>query len=183
MTNSIGLIIDFERGIINSNFYLFSLSFSFSHSVVFFKYILIGSNFFFFLFLSFHTHTFEQSKAIILVTLIAAVNCAFPANNYNNHFNRQQQYQRQRNYNYQPGPDAQAQILRNDQEVNPQSFQYAYETSNGIQAQEAGQLRQIGREQAVVAQGSYSYTSPEGEPISISYIADENGKLETSHIN
>lgn len=26
-------------------------------------------------------------------------------------------------------------------------------------------------------QGSYSYTSPDGTPITVTYIADENGKL------
>lgn len=116
------------------------------------------------------------------MTLVAAVNCAFPANNYYGQ-QRQQYPQRQRTQYYQPGAEAQAQILRNDQEVNPDSFHYAYETSNGIQAQEAGQLRQIGRDAAIVTQGSYSYVSPEGEPVSISYIADENGYQPTgSHI-
>lgn len=123
-----------------------------------------------------------KCKAIILLALVAAVNCAFP-----NYYDQQrQQYQnRQRNpyYQQQLTADASAQVLRNDQEVNPESFNYAYETSNGIRAQEAGQLRQIGPDAAIVTQGSYSYISPEGEPISISYIADENGFQPTgSHI-
>lgn len=104
-----------------------------------------------------------------MLALVVAANCAFPQNNYNNYFARQRNY-------YQPGPDAQAQILRNDQEVNPESYRYAYETSNGIRSEASGQVRQIGRDAAVVSQGQYSYTSPEGEPVSISYIADENGK-------
>lgn len=37
-----------------------------------------------------------------------------------------------------PSADAQAQVLRSDAEVNPTSFQYAYETSNGISGQESG---------------------------------------------
>lgn len=28
-----------------------------------------------------------------------------------------------------------------------------------------------------MVQGSYSYTSPDGTPITVTYIADENGKL------
>lgn len=120
----------------------------------------------------------KKCKAIILLALVAAVNCAFP-----NYFEQQRQQQRQRQFYYHQTPEASAQILRNDQEVNPDSFQYAYETSNGIRAQEAGQLRQIGRDAAIVTQGSYSYVSPEGEPVSISYIADENGYQPTgSHI-
>lgn len=98
-----------------------------------------------------------------MVTLVAAVNCALPRNIYT-----PQRY-------YAPGPDAQAQILRSDIEVNPDSFQYAYQTSNGIAAEEVGQSKQIGQEAPIVTQGQFSYTSPEGEPISLSYIADENG--------
>lgn len=82
------------------------------------------------------------------------MNCAF-----SNYFEqqRQQYLQRQRQSYYHQTPDATAQVLRNDQVVNPDSFQYAYETSNGIQAQESGQLRQIGRDAAIVAQGLLKY--------------------------
>ena len=51
-----------------------------------------------------------------------------------------------------------------------------YETANGIAAQEQGGLKQQGSaEPSIAAQGSFSYTSPEGQPISVSYVADENG--------
>lgn len=43
------------------------------------------------------------------------------------------------------GPDAEAQILRQDADVDVESYNYAYETSNGIAAQEAGQLKNAGR--------------------------------------
>lgn len=53
---------------------------------------------------------------------------------------------------------------------------FRYETENGIVAQEQGQLRQISKdESAMQAQGQFAYVSPEGEPIQLSYIADENG--------
>ncbi|XP_073837949.1 cuticular protein 78Cb [Musca autumnalis] len=46
-------------------------------------------------------------------------------------------------------------------------FKYAYATSNGISVQAAGSpLESI---------GIYSYTSPEGVPIEVRYIADELG--------
>lgn len=54
----------------------------------------------------------------------------------------------------------------------------SYETDNGIAAQEQGTPKNFGGNPPVipdVAQGSYSWTSPEGQVISISYIADENG--------
>ncbi|KAJ8947812.1 hypothetical protein NQ314_008535 [Rhamnusium bicolor] len=50
-----------------------------------------------------------------------------------------------------------------------------YETENGIAAQEQGFQKQIGNELGTAAQGSFQYTSPEGIPIAVSYIADENG--------
>ncbi|CAH1975459.1 unnamed protein product [Acanthoscelides obtectus] len=50
-----------------------------------------------------------------------------------------------------------------------------YETENGIAAQEQGRPRQVGPELAVVAQGAFSYTAPDGTPIQVTYIADENG--------
>lgn len=74
-----------------------------------------------------------------------------------------------------PGADVTAETLRLESVVNPDSFQYAFETSNGIKAQEAGQLKQVGEESGIAAQGDYSYLSPEGQEIKVSYIADENG--------
>lgn len=75
-----------------------------------------------------------------------------------------------------PNADNQAQILRSEAVVNPDSFQYEYETSNGIAANEAGQLKQFTQEEAaVVAQGAFRWTAPDGTPISIQYVADETG--------
>lgn len=55
---------------------------------------------------------------------------------------------------------------------------HSYETGNGIAAQEQGYLKNAGHkdQEAQVAQGSFSYTSPEGIPITLTYIADEFGK-------
>ncbi|CAG9770931.1 unnamed protein product [Ceutorhynchus assimilis] len=47
------------------------------------------------------------------------------------------------------------------------TYRYNYETANSISAEEHGDARG--------AQGSYSYISPEGEHVSVSYTADENG--------
>lgn len=73
------------------------------------------------------------------------------------------------------GQDNVAQIVRSESVVNPDSFQYAYETSNGIHSQASGQLKQIGTESAVVHNGDYGYTAPDGQVIGINYVADENG--------
>ncbi|XP_028134955.1 pupal cuticle protein 20-like [Diabrotica virgifera virgifera] len=51
------------------------------------------------------------------------------------------------------------------------SYHFNYETGNGISAQEQGEARGDGTR----ANGGFSYTSPEGQQIHISYTADENG--------
>ncbi|XP_019753389.1 endocuticle structural glycoprotein SgAbd-2 [Dendroctonus ponderosae] len=59
------------------------------------------------------------------------------------------------------------------------SYRYNYETGNSITAEEQGEARGDGTK----AHGSYSYISPEGEHISITYTADENGFVaQGSHI-
>ena len=55
---------------------------------------------------------------------------------------------------------------------------FSYETANGIKAEETGTLKKAQNPEdgnVVVAQGSYSYKSPEGEQISINYVADDEG--------
>ncbi|XP_038210360.1 larval cuticle protein LCP-17-like [Zerene cesonia] len=68
-------------------------------------------------------------------------------------------------------------ILRQDSNINPDgSFQYSYETANGISANTNGALRNIGAEEpALQIQGDVSYTSDDGTPIQLTYTADENG--------
>ncbi|KAF9798809.1 hypothetical protein SFRURICE_020373 [Spodoptera frugiperda] len=102
-------------------------------------------------------------KSFVVLSLLVAAACAAPQ--YNQY--QQQQYQGQ-----------EIPIIKQTQEVNfDGSYQYSYETGNGIAAQEQGYLKNAGVKdaEAQVAQGSFTYTSPEGIPISVSYIADENG--------
>lgn len=79
-------------------------------------------------------------------------------------------------------------------------FSYSFETGNGIKVEESGSIKQgapgvQGRSSAgaegeddsnntiLVLQGSYSYTAPDGQQISLKYIADENGfQPEGAHI-
>ncbi|XP_063920058.1 pupal cuticle protein 20-like [Zophobas morio] len=68
---------------------------------------------------------------------------------------------------------AQVPILRLDNNNNGDgSYNYAYETGNGIAAQERGQLTSP---DALAADGSFSFTSPDGQQFTITYTADENG--------
>lgn len=94
-----------------------------------------------------------QFKAVILVTLAVAANCALLPTLRPFAPRYQPQNVFAQPLLYQPGAEAAATTLRESSVVNPDSFQYAFETSNGIAAQEAGQLKQVGTEAAVVAQG------------------------------
>ncbi|XP_077261399.1 flexible cuticle protein 12-like [Temnothorax americanus] len=56
------------------------------------------------------------------------------------------------------------------------SYNYSYETGNGIQAQEEGHLNNVGTDsEALEAHGSFSYTDADGQTYQISYVANENG--------
>jgi hypothetical protein len=69
-------------------------------------------------------------------------------------------------------------ILRQAQDISPEgSYSYSYETENGIAAAESGEPRVVNEEgaAAVAAQGQFQYTAPDGTPIAVSYVADENG--------
>lgn len=65
--------------------------------------------------------------------------------------------------------DLEATLLKYNTEVNPDgSYKYEYASSNGLDIAESG----VG---SSYASGSYSYTAPDGQPIQLNYIADENG--------
>lgn len=60
--------------------------------------------------------------------------------------------------------------------MNPDSYNWEYETSNGISANEQGQSKQIGSESPIVSQGRYSYTDKStGQVVSVDYVANEQG--------
>ncbi|CAH0407736.1 unnamed protein product [Chilo suppressalis] len=110
-------------------------------------------------------------KSFVVLSALVVMACAGPQ--YSQY--SQQQYQEQV-----------IPIIKQQQEVNfDGSYQYSYETGNGIAAQEQGYLKNAGVKdaEAQVAQGNFAYTSPEGIPISVSYIADENGfRAEGAHL-
>lgn len=74
-------------------------------------------------------------------------------------------------------PGQQIRILKQEQEVNfDGSYQWSYETENGISAQEQGVLKNAGSQEPIQeAQGSFQYTAPDGTPIQLQYLANENG--------
>lgn len=65
--------------------------------------------------------------------------------------------------------DTEAVLTKYVNQVNTDgSYNYEYASSNGLDVAETG----VG---SSYASGSYSYTSPEGQPIQLTYTADENG--------
>ncbi|XP_030746749.1 flexible cuticle protein 12-like [Sitophilus oryzae] len=73
--------------------------------------------------------------------------------------------------------DKDAIVLRhNADNIGVDGYSYDFETSNGIAAQEQGQIVNAGSEnEANQVRGQFSYTGPDGVVYSVSYIADENG--------
>ncbi|XP_076652000.1 cuticular protein 49Ah [Halictus rubicundus] len=67
----------------------------------------------------------------------------------------------------------------NKQQEHDGTYKTSYETGNSIIAEESGYIKKVGegeeQGEALVQEGSYSYTSPEGKLITIHYTADETG--------
>lgn len=72
--------------------------------------------------------------------------------------------------------DKDATLLRSDASVDVDGFNYAYETSNKIVASESGKLKNIGSDaEEIEVTGEFSYISPEGTPVKVTYRADASG--------
>ncbi|KAK9712138.1 Insect cuticle protein [Popillia japonica] len=74
--------------------------------------------------------------------------------------------------------DKPIEIVKQNSEVNLDgSFKSSYETGNGIVVEEQGVLKNAGNKdtEAEEVQGSFKYTAPDGTPIQITYLANENG--------
>ncbi|XP_022814059.1 larval cuticle protein LCP-17-like [Spodoptera litura] len=81
--------------------------------------------------------------------------------------------------------DFHAPIVSSSFDIEPQGdYKFSYETGNGIYGQGAGVLKNANSEYPYLeASGSIKYTSPEGQPIELSFVADENGyKPSGSHL-
>ncbi|XP_076271316.1 cuticle protein CP14.6-like [Rhynchophorus ferrugineus] len=73
--------------------------------------------------------------------------------------------------------DKEATVLRYDSDnIGVDGYNYAVETSNGINLQEQGQLVNAGSEnEAIQVRGSFSYVGADGITYTVNYVADENG--------
>ncbi|XP_047997082.1 uncharacterized protein LOC125234738 [Leguminivora glycinivorella] len=66
--------------------------------------------------------------------------------------------------------DRNAEILSYENVLTPEGYFYSYDTSNGIHADEIGEVGNGTR-----AQGGFSYTGDDGKVYTVVYTADENG--------
>ncbi|XP_022181462.1 endocuticle structural glycoprotein SgAbd-9-like [Myzus persicae] len=70
-------------------------------------------------------------------------------------------------------------ILQQSFDLSPEgSYTFSYQSADGTQRQESGGLRYPavqGYPPVMAVQGSYSAITPEGVPIEVAYVADENG--------
>lgn len=82
-----------------------------------------------------------------------------------------------------PGsPDADATVIAQQADIAPDHSAYSHsvQTSNGIQSQETGTLRQaksVDETASYFTEGQFSWTAPDGVQYTVKYTADENGKL------
>ncbi|XP_032590743.1 larval cuticle protein 2 [Drosophila grimshawi] len=67
-----------------------------------------------------------------------------------------------------PGDDAHAEVLSRTDDVRADGFNSELKTSNGIEQTASG-------DEHGTIHGSFSWTSPEGLPVNLNYVADENG--------
>ncbi|XP_011186119.2 larval cuticle protein 65Ag1-like [Zeugodacus cucurbitae] len=75
-----------------------------------------------------------------------------------------------------PPAEPQVEIVRQDVNVAPESYKYGFETSDGTQHDEEGQLKNVGTDdEAIVVEGSYKYVGDDGVTYHVSYTADEYG--------
>ncbi|XP_031639241.1 larval cuticle protein 65Ag1-like [Contarinia nasturtii] len=80
-------------------------------------------------------------------------------------------------------PDASATIVQQTSDIDPQgNFQNSVQTSNGIQEQAQGNLVDNPARASpedptayITQQGSYSYTAPDGQQITVDWTADKEG--------
>jgi len=70
--------------------------------------------------------------------------------------------------------DTQIVQLENDN-AGDGNYNFNYALSDGTNRQEQGALKAVGDVQAQTSQGVISWTSPEGQQITLRFTADENG--------
>ncbi|XP_049865984.1 larval cuticle protein 65Ag1-like [Pectinophora gossypiella] len=66
-------------------------------------------------------------------------------------------------------------IVKQDSEVDVNGYNFEFETSDGTSRQEQGEYKNDTDQQGLSVKGSYKYTAPDGQKISVTFLADKNG--------
>ncbi|XP_045764326.1 endocuticle structural protein SgAbd-6-like [Maniola jurtina] len=67
------------------------------------------------------------------------------------------------------------QILKQESEVDVNGYNFEFETSDGTSRQEQGEYKNDTEQQGLSVKGSYKYIAPDGQQISVTFVADKNG--------
>ncbi|XP_012544115.3 cuticular protein RR-1 motif 49 isoform X1 [Bombyx mori] len=107
-------------------------------------------------------HIIKMQKFLLVALALAAVVAAAP---------QQQQ------------PEHPVYILKQDSDVNPEGYNFDFETSDGTSRQEKGTLKQISEDhKAIEVTGSYKYVGTDGLVYTVTFIADEHGFQPQEHV-
>ncbi|XP_022907034.1 flexible cuticle protein 12-like [Onthophagus taurus] len=73
--------------------------------------------------------------------------------------------------------DKDAVVVRSELDnIGVDGYKFAYETSNGIAADEQGSLQNAGTDnESISVRGQFKYVGPDGVTYTVTYVADENG--------
>ncbi|XP_075158505.1 larval cuticle protein 65Ab1-like [Haematobia irritans] len=75
-----------------------------------------------------------------------------------------------------PKPDEHADILKSHSEVDHHHYSFDTETSDGIHRHEHGEVKDYGKEHAILVHGSYSWKDHhDGKVHKVEYYADDHG--------
>ncbi|KAG6438809.1 larval cuticle protein LCP-30 [Manduca sexta] len=78
-------------------------------------------------------------------------------------------------YRIQYVDDRSAHIVKQENDIEANSYNFAYETDNGIAAAESGSVDPSVRGSGTRVRGFYEYIGPDGVKYRVDYTADENG--------
>ncbi|XP_072941108.1 endocuticle structural glycoprotein ABD-5-like [Epargyreus clarus] len=73
------------------------------------------------------------------------------------------------------------QIVKQDSVVDVDGYNFEFETSDGTSRQEQGEYKNTTDQQGLSVKGSYKYTAPDGQQISVTFVADKNGYQPTEN--
>ncbi|XP_063379464.1 endocuticle structural glycoprotein ABD-5-like [Cydia fagiglandana] len=77
---------------------------------------------------------------------------------------------------------APVEIVKQDSEVDINGYNFDFETSDGTARQEQGEYKNDTDQQGLAVKGSYKYVAPDGQHISVTFVADKNGYQPTQHL-